>query len=185
MAKDRPIPGLIARAMFRMHGPRRLRAEGLLLRTGLVRPGQRVIDVGCGPGHLSLEMARLAGPGGFVFALDIHPLAMECVNRIIEAEKLANIRGILTSDFETGIEAESLDAAFIFNAIDMIRAKDMMAAELDRILKPGGSLVIRNKRTFRLADRDYARIFANTRMRFMRREGPAIFYSKAKEAEHA
>jgi ubiquinone/menaquinone biosynthesis C-methylase UbiE len=185
MAQDRPIPGLIARAMFRMHSPGRLSAERHLLRTGLVKPGQRVIDVGCGPGHLALEMARLAGPRGFVFALDIHPLAMECVNKIIDSEKLANIRGILTSNFETGIEAESLDAVFIFNAIDMIRAKDLMAEELDRILKPGGSLVIRNKRTFRLTDRDYSGVFANTRIRFMRRDGPAIFYSKAKEAEHA
>jgi ubiquinone/menaquinone biosynthesis C-methylase UbiE len=45
-------------------------AEALLTRAA-VRPGERVLDIGCGCGGLSIELARRVGPGGRVLGLDV------------------------------------------------------------------------------------------------------------------
>jgi ubiquinone/menaquinone biosynthesis C-methylase UbiE len=185
MLRDRPISRLLARGMYRMHGPRRLRKEMRLLESGIIKPGDHVLDIGCGPGHLSLKMARLAGDNGLVHALDIHPLAMERIRRVIEETQSTNIRGILTDCFQTGLAEGSIDIAFIFNTIDMVRDKRRLARELERVLKPGALIVIRNKRSFRVFHRTYEDIFDMTLIRFVKRENTSLFFQKIKEGSNA
>ena len=49
-------------------GQRRATLEALDL-----QPGERVLDIGCGPGYLAAEMAELVGPEGFVQGIDPSP----------------------------------------------------------------------------------------------------------------
>jgi len=50
----------------RFQGPRKL-VEAY------IRPGATVVDLGCGPGFFTIEMARLVGPEGRVIAVDLQP----------------------------------------------------------------------------------------------------------------
>ncbi len=143
--KDRPMPNIVARMMYRMHSPRNLTDELRVIRSGMISKGDRILDLGCGPGHLTVEMARAAGETGMVYGLDIHPLSIESLQKLAIEENVQNIQTILTDVFETGLDDQSLDLVFIFNAIHMIQDKERMAREVKRILKTGGRVIIRIK----------------------------------------
>lgn len=48
---------------------------------GHIKPGQTVVDLGCGPGFFTIAMARLAGPGGRVVAVDLQAPMLDHVLR--------------------------------------------------------------------------------------------------------
>jgi 2-polyprenyl-3-methyl-5-hydroxy-6-metoxy-1,4-benzoquinol methylase len=56
-----------------------------------LRPGMKVLDFGCGPGRLTLPVARQIGPSGTVTAFDIQPAMLERVRAKAMHENLANI----------------------------------------------------------------------------------------------
>ncbi|MFE1359673.1 methyltransferase domain-containing protein [Streptomyces harbinensis] len=114
-----------------------------------LRPGQRLLDVGCGPGTISADLAeRVAGDGGEVVALDAAPGVLE------QARAAANARGVTNIRFTTG-DALALD--FPDGAFDVTHAHqvlqhlaDPVAAlrEMRRVTRPGGVVAVR--------DADYA-----------------------------
>jgi ubiquinone/menaquinone biosynthesis C-methylase UbiE len=46
------------------------------LRAAGLEPGQKVLEVGCGPGFFTVPAAKTVGQGGIVYALDVNPLAI-------------------------------------------------------------------------------------------------------------
>src|SRR5262245_45641865 len=48
---------------------------------GLVAPGSTVLDLGCGPGTFTLELARRVGPSGRVIAADLQPAMLASVRQ--------------------------------------------------------------------------------------------------------
>lgn len=55
-----------------------------------IKEGDTVIDLGCGPGYFTLDMARMAGPSGKIHAVDLQPEMLEKAARKAEREKLQN-----------------------------------------------------------------------------------------------
>jgi D-arabinose 1-dehydrogenase-like Zn-dependent alcohol dehydrogenase len=46
------------------------------LKAAGLEPGQKVLEVGCGPGHFTIPAAEIVGDKGSVLALDVNPLAV-------------------------------------------------------------------------------------------------------------
>ena len=68
-----------------------------LWRRGGIRRGSRVLDLGCGPGFASLDLAELVGPDGEVFAVDgaerfLHHLEAQCNARADAGQALPQLR---------------------------------------------------------------------------------------------
>ena len=59
-----------------------------VLKEADIKPGNTVLDYGCGPGSYILPLSSLIGPSGEIFALDIHPLAIKSVQDIASKNKL-------------------------------------------------------------------------------------------------
>ena len=57
-----------------------------LLQAADLQPDQTVLEVGCGPGYFTIPVAKLVGTQGFVYAVDVHPLAVARVKDKIAAE---------------------------------------------------------------------------------------------------
>jgi ubiquinone/menaquinone biosynthesis C-methylase UbiE len=117
-------------ALFAHWGPVVAAAAG-------IRPGERVLDVACGTGALTLAAAALASPRGSVVGLDLNP-AM-----------LAVARGKSTDVEWREAPAEALpfaDAAFdaVVSQFGMMFFADRIAAlaEMWRVLRPGGRLAV-------------------------------------------
>ncbi len=125
---------------------RRVRGFGLA-------PGMTVVDYGCGPGRYSLRFARLVGESGRVFAVDIHELAVEAVRRLAARHSLANLEGVLARGYDTGLPSALADRLCAIDMFFSVRDPSAFLAEVDRLLKPEGLLILDDGHQSRAATR--------------------------------
>lgn len=114
-------------------------AKRYLLKVPL-RQGMTVVDYGCGPGRYAIPMAKLIGPEGKVFAVDIQPLAIDMVKKIAEREHLENIEVVLVNSYSTGIGDSTANLVLLSDTLHMIEDCNELFREIHRILKQDGIL---------------------------------------------
>lgn len=114
-----------------------------------VRPGERIIDIGCGTGPTSLALARAASPGGAVLGCDLSPVLVD------EAWRRALIAGVSNVRFAAGDAStyafEPGAADLLFSRFGVMFFGNPVAAfrHLRGALKPGGRLVFLVWRPFK------------------------------------
>jgi SAM-dependent methyltransferase len=103
------------------------------------RPGERVLDVGCGGGRSSLAIAALVGESGHVTGIDLSPALVGTAQRRAAASGLANVE-FVNADAST----VRLDDVFdhLFSRFGLMFFDDSIAAmtNLHRLCRPGGRL---------------------------------------------
>ena len=117
----------------------------ILERAGL-KPGQTVLEVGCGPGFFTIPAAKIVGKEGKVYAVDTHPLAIERVKNKINKAGINNVSLIHGNASATGLPDQSIDLAFMFGLPYIQGGLDSLLTEMYRISKPGASLVFQKSR---------------------------------------
>ena len=104
---------------------------------GYVRPGDRVLDAGCGPGRFTLEMLRL---GAHVTALDISPGQLELLRaRVPDVEVVVGDITDLTRFPDDGFDVTVCFGRPLSYVVD--EAEQAMA-ELARVTRPGGHVLV-------------------------------------------
>ena len=116
-------------------------SRAAVLQEAGIRPGDCVLDYGCGPGSYVPYLAAEVGAEGKVYALDIHPLAVRRVQNLAARRGLDNVETI-QSDCQTGLPDGSVDVVVLYDILHMLSERDIILAELCRVLKPGGILSI-------------------------------------------
>ncbi len=104
-----------------------------------IKEGFRVLDYGCGSGSYIKAVAKLVGKSGKVYALDIQPLAIEMVKKIVAKKQLTNVETIL-SDRKTGLPGNSMDRVLLYDVFHDLTDPDAVLEELHRVLKSDGIL---------------------------------------------
>ena len=109
-------------------------------RRGGIAPGQTVVDVGCGPGYASLDLAELVGPSGRVIAIDRSQRFLAALRAAADSHGLTQI---------STIEAD-LDAMTLPDGVDLIWCRWVAAfvsdpkrllTKIHAALRPGGAFV--------------------------------------------
>ena len=116
----------------------RLRRMEILKDVG-IQAGFRVLDYGCGAGSYVPAVSEMVGPAGKVYALDIHPLAVESVRRMALKKGLANVETTL-SDCRTGLPDDWLDVVLLYDVYHNLGDPEAVLSELHRVLKTDGML---------------------------------------------
>jgi ubiquinone/menaquinone biosynthesis C-methylase UbiE len=103
----------------------------------------RLLDCGCGPGSITLDLAALVAPGETV-GIDIDPASIELARQQVAAQKLANVRFEVANVYETPFPDAAFDVVFSHAVLVHLREPVRALKEMKRILKPGGLIAIRN-----------------------------------------
>jgi arsenite methyltransferase len=109
---------------------------------GEIKPGERVVDIGCGAGIDSLIAARMVGPSGQVIGVDMTPAMLK------KARQAAGEAGLDNVIFRQGYGEELpvadgwADVVISNGVLNLMPNKTAGLQEMARVLKPDGRLQI-------------------------------------------
>lgn len=107
-----------------------------------IRSGMSVADVGAGDGEWSIELARMVGEDGHVYATEVdRELVKELEERLLGAF-LGNYTVLAGSQDDSGLAAGCCDAILVRMVYHHFQQPQAMRADLWRALRPGGLIGI-------------------------------------------
>jgi ubiquinone/menaquinone biosynthesis C-methylase UbiE len=105
------------------------------------RPGETVVDFGCGPGDVSIELARIVGPSGLVHAFDLNEDLLAMGRASAERAGMADrIRFHQVTDESIDLPERSVDRVVFKSVLLYVPDVDAVLAEAVRVLRPGGQV---------------------------------------------
>lgn len=109
-------------------------------RAGLM-PGMTVLDIGCGPGHASFDLAQLVGPEGRVIAVDQSALFLDAVNSGADDRGLDNIEAVKSDLANLTLPEGSVDFIWSRWVLSFLANPAKVLDRLNAALKPGGVFI--------------------------------------------
>jgi ubiquinone/menaquinone biosynthesis C-methylase UbiE len=105
------------------------------------RPGERVLEIGPGTGYYTFEIAERLD-GGQLDVFDIQQDMLDNVMRSANERGVTNVQPALGDAQALPYGDESFDAAVLVTVLGEIPDQDRALAEISRVLKPGGRLIV-------------------------------------------
>ena len=106
------------------------------------KPGERILEIGAGTGAYALHVAADVSPGGTLDILDAHPTQLETAMRGASERAIDNVNAVLGDARFLPYDDATFDAAYGVAALGDAPDPESVLAELARVLRPGGRLVI-------------------------------------------
>jgi len=113
----------------------------VLIRPAEIAAGQTVLDYGCGPGWLAIELARRVGPAGAIDAVDLNAAFLARAAENAAAEGMAErIRFHRAEGDRIPLGDASVDRAIAKNVLEYVSDLDATLRDLRRVIRRGGRL---------------------------------------------
>jgi ubiquinone/menaquinone biosynthesis C-methylase UbiE len=107
-----------------------------------LRPGMSIVDVGCGPGSITVGLAEAVAPGQ-VTGIDISPELIGKARQAAADRNLANLRFETGSAYALPLPDGSRDVAYMHQVLQHLSKPLDALAEARRVLRPGGTMAVR------------------------------------------
>ena len=105
-----------------------------------LRPGQTVCDIGSGPGYFALRLARVVGPQGRVFAVDVEPKVLDALRERVEARRVRNVTPVLGLGDDPLLPPASCDLILLVDTYHHFPDRVAYLRKLAPILKRAGRI---------------------------------------------
>ena len=102
-----------------------------------LRAGMRLIDCGCGPGSITVDLARAVAPGDAI-GIDLRADALTQGRTLARERGIANLAFQAASVYQLPYADDSFDAAFACAVLQHLSAPVAALREIRRVLRPGG-----------------------------------------------
>ena len=99
------------------------------------KPTDRILDIGCGPGDITLELARKTKE---VFATDISEGMIEAATQKADERNYKNIQFIRTDLSDNSFQPYSFEVITAFNMLQYVPDKKILIGKIFELLKPQG-----------------------------------------------
>lgn len=136
-----PCPTWFAAGLESPFMDRLLGTDRTLDRMGL-RPGQRVLEMGPGPGRLLIPAARRVQPGGEVVGLDVQPGMLERLQIRAARAGITNLTTVLGDAAQAHFAPQTFDLVFLSTVLGEVPDQEAALRQAHAALKPAGVLSI-------------------------------------------
>ena len=106
-----------------------------------IRPYEEIGDIGCGPGYLTLPLAKHAYDGK-VYAIDPRKEMLDIVRERVATARLGNVDFVLSKRIKVPLNDEVLDGSVVSDVVTAARRPRSLLKEVHRLLRGGGWLAI-------------------------------------------
>lgn len=107
-----------------------------------VRRGMTLCDMGCGNGFYTLQLARMTGEQGHVYAVDIQPEMLQLLNRRADEQQIRNITPVLGTLTDPRLPRGRIDLILLVDVYHEFSHPEEMLAAMRQALAPGGLCVL-------------------------------------------
>ena len=130
-----------AKALEVIYGTRDVRRRRELVQEAIgASAGERLLDVGCGPGFYVAELLERVGESGHVTGVDTSKPMLAIAARRVEGH--ANVELLEAPATALPFDSDSFDAAISVQVLEYVEDVAGALSELHRVLRPGGRLVV-------------------------------------------
>lgn len=114
----------------------------MLKRALVPRSGERLLEIGPGVGHHALAIAADLLPGGEIDVVDVQQEMLDAVMARVRSAGIGNVFAMQGNATALPYEKGTFDAAYLSAVLGEIPNRTLAMSELNRVLKPGGRLVV-------------------------------------------
>ena len=144
-----------------------------------INEGMTVLDVGCGPGFFSIDMAHMVGKSGRVIASDLQEGMLQKLRDKLQGTELEERIMLHKSEEDKIGVVEQVDFILLFYMVHEVPNKEAFFKEIGTILKPNGQVLIVEP-PFHVSKSAFEETVRKAReIGFIDVEGPEVLLSKS------
>jgi ubiquinone/menaquinone biosynthesis C-methylase UbiE len=120
-----------------------------------VREGMTVLDIGCGPGFFSVEIAKMVGQSGRVISADLQSGMIEKLHNKIKGTELEGRITLVKCDTDKVNVIDKVDFILAFFMVHEVPDKGPFFLELKNILNEGGRFLLIEPKLFHVSEKAF------------------------------
>ncbi len=140
--------------------------------------GMKVLDIGCGPGFFTIEIAKMIGDNGKVFAVDLQEGMLNQIRNKITGTQLQSRVQLVKSEKDGFNIPEKVDFILAFYMVHEVPDKDNLFKKLKSVLSDNGKFLFIEPTLFHVSKKEFeSSLQKAVNAGFKVSEGPKLTFS--------